>query len=75
MEARKVGRTTDPGLAGALTVLREENRTMLHDAEMDKKIEALTQEIVNAALRSHIDRKKLSVVVAGDFGNKTAILP
>jgi zinc protease len=75
LEARKVGRTTDPALAGMLTVLSEEHRTMVYDADMDKKIEALTPEIVNAALRNHIDQKKLSVVVAGDFGNKTATLP
>ena len=75
LQARQVGRSSDPALTGMLTSLRELNRTMAHEADMDKKIEALTPEIISAALRSHIDPKKLTVVVAGDFGTKTATLP
>ncbi|MDB6021359.1 MAG: putative zinc protease [Pedosphaera sp.] len=75
LEARKVGRTSDPALTGILSSLRELNRTMTYESDMDNKIEALTPEAVSAALRTHIDPKKLDVVVAGDFGNKTATLP
>jgi zinc protease len=75
LQARKVGRTTDQALSAMLSNLREHNRTMLYEAEMDKKIEALTPEAVVAALRKHIDPKKLTVVVAGDFGEKTAQQP
>jgi zinc protease len=75
LEARKVGRASDPALAGMLTSLRELNRTMAYDAEIDQKIEALTPEMVAAALRKYVDPKKLTVVVAGDFGAKTADVP
>ncbi len=75
LQAREVGRTSDPALAGILSGLRELDRTMLYDADMDKKIAALTPEAVNAALRAHIDQKKLDVVVAGDFGEKKTVVP
>jgi zinc protease len=72
LQARKVGRTTDQALAGILSSLRERNRTMTYEADLDKKIEALTPDAVSTALKNHIDPKKLAVVVAGDFGEKTA---
>jgi zinc protease len=70
-----VGRANDQALAGILSTLRQENRTMAFEEEMDRKLEALTPESVAAALRKHIDASKLAVVVAGDFGNKTEALP
>jgi zinc protease len=72
LQARQVGRTSDVALTGMLSTLRQLNRTMNHDAELEQKIEGLTSETVAAALRKHIDPKKLTVVVAGDFGAKTA---
>ena len=75
LQSREVGRTSDPALAGILTSLRELNRTMTYEADIDQKIEALTPEMVGAALRKYIDAKKLTVVVAGDFGAKTAANP
>jgi zinc protease len=71
LQARKVGRTSDQALTGLLSSLRQLDRTMAYEADMDQKIEALTPETVTAALRSHIEAKKLAVVVAGDFGVKT----
>jgi zinc protease len=68
LQARQVGRTSDQALAGMLSNLRQLNRTMAYEADMDQKIEALTPEAVLAALRNHIDASKLVVVVAGDFG-------
>jgi zinc protease len=75
LQSREVGRTSDPALAGILAGLRELNRTMKYEAEIDQKIAALTPEMVNAALQKYIDAKKLTVVVAGDFGGKTAANP
>ena len=40
---------------------------MAFEADFDKQIEALTPEAVQAALKKHIDPKKLVVVTAGDF--------
>jgi len=72
LESRKVGRTSDQALTGILSGLRQLNRTMAYEADMDQKIKALTPEGVTAALQNHIDAKKLAVIVAGDFGAKTA---
>jgi zinc protease len=75
LQARKVSRASDPGLAGILSNLRELNRTMTYEGDLDQKIESLTPEAVDTALRNHIDPKKLAVVVAGDFGTKPSALP
>src|SRR5689334_15165316 len=67
LQAIKVGRASDIGLAGTLTNLRHLGRTMAFEAEIEKKIGSLTVEQVNAALRKYIDPKKLVIVTAGDF--------
>ena len=71
LEAQKVGRASDVALAGQLSNLRHLGRTMAYEAELEKKIQALTPEQVVAALRAHLDPKKLVVVSAGDFETKT----
>ena len=43
---------------------------MQFQADLEQKIKELTPEAVNAALRKHIDPKRLSVVTAGDFKKK-----
>lgn len=43
------------------------NRTLVWEAELEKKVAALTPEQTAAALRRHIDPRKISVVKAGDF--------
>ena len=45
-------------------------RTMQFEADLEQKIQALTPEVVNAALRKHLDPKRLSTVTAGDFEKK-----
>jgi zinc protease len=67
LQSRKVSRSSDPALAGTLSGLRHLDRTMAWEADFEKKIAALTPDQVNAALRKHIDPKKLVVVAAGDF--------
>ena len=69
LQAQKVARSTDTALAGVLTTLRHHDRTMAFEAEFDQKVEALTPDTVNAALKKHLDPKKLVVVTAGDFKN------
>jgi zinc protease len=75
LQARKVGRASDQALTGMLSSLRQLNRTMAYEADMDQKIEALTPDAVVAAWTNHINATKLTVVVAGDFGAKTAAAP
>ena len=70
LQAMKVGRSSDGALAGSLNGLRYLDRTMLWDAELEKKISELKPEQVGAALRRHIDPKKLVIVNAGDFGEE-----
>jgi len=70
LQSMKVGRSSDPALSGTLNGLQHLDRTMMWQADMEKKIEALTPEKVNAALKRHIDPKKLVIVGAGDFGEE-----
>jgi zinc protease len=70
LQSMKVGRSSDPALSGTLNGLQHLNRTMLWEADMEKKIEALTPEQIGAALKRHIDPKKLVIVGAGDFGEE-----
>ena len=70
LQARKVGRASDVAVAGQLSSLRHVGRTMAFEAELEKKIEALTPEEVQTALQKHIDPKKLVIVSAGDFEAK-----
>ena len=72
LQGQKVGRSSDTAVAGSLASLRHLGRTMAWQADLEKKIEALTTDQVNAALRKHIDPKKLVVVAAGDFEAKPA---
>src|SRR6185369_10951820 len=70
LQAMKVGRSSDGALAGSLGSLRHLDRTMLWEADFEKKIAALTPEQINAAMKRRIDPKKLVVVSAGDFGDE-----
>jgi zinc protease len=67
LQSMKVGRSSDGALAGSLGGLRHLGRTMLWEADFEKKIAALSAEQVGAAMKRHIDPKKLVVIAAGDF--------
>ena len=70
LQSMKVGRSSDAALAGTLGSLRHLDRTMLWEADFEKKIAALTPERIGAAMKRHIDPKKLVIVAAGDFGDE-----
>jgi zinc protease len=70
LQARAVARANDAALAGLLSNLCYLDRTMAFEADLEKKIQALTPEQVSDALRRHVDPKKLVVVTAGDFPDK-----
>ncbi|MCX6618524.1 MAG: pitrilysin family protein [Acidobacteria bacterium] len=70
LQSRQVSRSQDPELAGRLSEYLYIDRTLARDAELDKKVEALTPEQILAAMRRHIDLAKLSVFKAGDFAKK-----
>ncbi len=67
LQSMKVSRASDSALAGMLAGFSHTGRTFKYAADLDKKIEALTTEQVNAAVRKHVDPKKLVIVSAGDF--------
>jgi zinc protease len=70
-QSRRVGRAQDRALAGTLAGYLYLDRTMAWDAELERKVEALTADQVVAALRKYIDPARISFVKAGDFA-KTA---
>jgi zinc protease len=64
---RKVGRSSDSGLAGQLRAGLELGRTMAFAADQEKRIAAVTVADVNRALRAYVIPSRLFVVHAGDF--------
>ena len=67
LEAQKVGRTGDAGIAGQIVSNLNLGRTFAHAAEQEKAIKELTTDQVTAAFKKNIDPKKLVVIRAGDF--------
>jgi zinc protease len=67
LQTRQINRAQDNGLAGTLSNYLFLNRTFQWDEEFERKINALTSEQITAAMRRHIDPKKVSIIKAGDF--------
>jgi zinc protease len=67
---QKVMRTNDMMLSAMLAEDLFVGRTMQFQADLEQKIMALTPSEVDAALRKHIDPRRLSIVTAGDFKKK-----
>ncbi|HXF04670.1 MAG TPA: pitrilysin family protein [Blastocatellia bacterium] len=67
LQAQEVSRAQERELVGRLAMYLFLNRTLAWDAELEKKIQALTPEEIVAALRRHIDPSRISIVKAGDF--------
>ena len=67
LKSRQVSRAQDNELVSALTNELFLDRTLVWDAEMEKKVEALTPEQILAAMRKYIDPAKITIVKAGDF--------
>jgi zinc protease len=70
LQNREVSRTRDAPLVAKLSGYLDLDRTMAFDAELDRKVRALTGEQLNAAFRKYLDPAQLSVVKAGDFAAK-----
>ena len=66
LQQQQVSRSNDQALASMLSGQLFEGRTMAREDELEKKIAALTPEAVSAALKKHIDPKRLVIVTAGD---------
>ena len=72
MQRFVLNRAQDGSLAGALVRLMQLERTPLWDAEIERKLLALTPAQVNAALKRHVDPARFSVIKAGDFPEAAA---
>ena len=70
LASRKVGRGGDGQVAGQLKQLLYAGRTFAYEADLEKKIAALTADQVSAAFRKYVDPSKLVIVEAGDFKKK-----
>ncbi len=65
-------RASDTGLAGALTNDMFLGRTFKWDADFEQKLNAVTVEQVNAAMKKYITLDKISIFKAGDFAKAKA---
>lgn len=67
LQSRQVARAQDASLAGTLNNNLFIGRNMEFDEKIDKAIQALTPEQVNAAFNKFVTPSKLVVIKAGDF--------
>ena len=67
LQSLQVARTEDASLASVLSSNEYWGRTMTWQADMEKKVAALTPGEVNAAVKKYIDMNSLSIVKAGDL--------
>ncbi|UTA68588.1 pitrilysin family protein [Emticicia sp. 21SJ11W-3] len=72
LQSRNVSRAQDNELSSRLNSYLYYDRTLAFDADFEKKVEALTAEQINAAMKKFIDPKKITIVKAGDFDKKAA---
>ncbi len=66
-QSRAVSRANDNELVSRLAGQAYDNRTMAFDAALEAKVQALTPELIQAAMKRHLDVAKMSFVRAGDF--------
>jgi zinc protease len=67
LQARRLARAQDAGLANTLATYLELDRTLAYQEKVDRAIESVTLDQVNAAFRKYIDPSKLATAYAGDF--------
>ena len=71
LQQTALGRSEDGGLVQILTANDFLGRTVTsYQGVIDKKVEALTPELVNAAFKKFVKPQDLSIVKAGDFTKK-----
>ena len=67
LQQNQVSRAQDAELAGKLGSYRYLNRTLQFDAEVEKRLSALTPAQITAALRAYLKPEEIAIVKAGDF--------
>jgi zinc protease len=71
--SRKRNRGADGSLVGTLSNYLFINRTFAWDDALDKKVDSLTLEEVNAAMKKYLNLDKISIFKAGDFAKSKKI--
>lgn len=69
---RQRSRGNDRELTGNLADYLDINRTFAWDDALDKKVQALTPDQINAAMKKYLTPDKISVFKAGDFAKAKA---
>jgi zinc protease len=72
LQQQELARTSDSDLVEMLLENLSVGRTMKYYAELEKRVAELSSDQIVAALRSHIDLKRLFIVTAGDFAKSQA---
>jgi zinc protease len=67
LQSRTVTRAQDPSLAGTLNNYLFIKRDLKWDESYEKKVQDLTPEQINAAIKKHLEPAKINIVKAGDF--------
>ena len=67
LKSRQVSRSNDSALAGMLSSYLFIGRDLDFDAKREDAVRALTPEIVNAAIKKHLNYARMISVRAGDF--------
>jgi len=67
LDSRKVSRAQERELARTLGQREYAGRTLAWDAELEKKVLALTADQILASMKRHLDPKAISFIQAGDF--------
>ena len=76
LQSRELARAQDGSLVSMLTQGLYFDRTLEWDSVFEERVQNLTAEDVNAAVRRHLDLSKMTIVKAGDFGpSGPSVLP
>jgi zinc protease len=67
LQAQQMSRAQDSELAGKLATGLFTGRTLAFQADLERKVKALTADQIRDALRKYLDPAKLTLVKAGDF--------
>lgn len=67
IQQQQLSRAQDRELAGRLNNYLFLNRTIAWDAALESKIQALTPEQINAAMRKYLTPDNITIIKAGDF--------
>jgi zinc protease len=67
LQSRQVGRSQDMQLVNTLGSYLFLNRTLAFDAELERRVSALTPDQINAAMRKYVNPAKFTIAEAGDF--------